>query len=166
MVFDARILAMYGALGVCPSPPAKGWNEMEMLKIFRVITLFFAWFFLCCLPPVGWVPLADAAPQRDVIVGTYKNAPLVFKSEQGEIQGFFVDVIQEIARKENWRLVYQHATWAEQMDHLKAGRIDPKKYNGFAFGWGVERTFMMKEGMKIDDIRILYKNDLRFLKQF
>jgi len=49
---------------------------------------------------------------------------------------------------------------------LKAGNIDPKKYNGFAFGWGVERTFMMKEGMKIDDIRILYKNDLRFIKQF
>jgi len=49
---------------------------------------------------------------------------------------------------------------------LKAGGIDHKKYNGFAFGWGVERTFMMKEGMKIDDIRILYKNDLRFIRQF
>lgn len=49
---------------------------------------------------------------------------------------------------------------------LRAGGIDQKKYNGFAFGWGVERTFMMKEGMKIDDIRILYKNDLRFIKQF
>lgn len=49
---------------------------------------------------------------------------------------------------------------------LRAGKIDPKKYNGFAFGWGVERSFMMKEGMKIDDIRILYKNDLRFVRQF
>ncbi len=49
---------------------------------------------------------------------------------------------------------------------LRAGGIDSKIYNGFAFGWGVERTFMMKEGMKIDDIRILYKNDLRFIKQF
>ncbi|MBU1033088.1 MAG: phenylalanine--tRNA ligase subunit alpha [Patescibacteria group bacterium] len=49
---------------------------------------------------------------------------------------------------------------------LKAGKVDPKKYSGFAFGWGLERTYMMKEGMKIDDIRILYKNDMRFLKQF
>lgn len=49
---------------------------------------------------------------------------------------------------------------------LKAGGVDPQKYSGFAFGWGVERTYMMKEGMQIDDIRILYKNDLRFLKQF
>ncbi|MBI4281560.1 phenylalanine--tRNA ligase subunit alpha [Candidatus Uhrbacteria bacterium] len=49
---------------------------------------------------------------------------------------------------------------------LKAGKIDPKKYSGFAFGWGVERTYMMKEGLKVDDIRLLYKNDLRFLEQF
>lgn len=49
---------------------------------------------------------------------------------------------------------------------LKAAGIDPKKYSGLAFGWGVERTYMMKEGMRLDDIRIMYKNDLRFLEQF
>lgn len=49
---------------------------------------------------------------------------------------------------------------------LKAAKLDPKKYSGFAFGWGVERTYLMKEGMQIDDIRVLYKNDLRFAKQF
>lgn len=49
---------------------------------------------------------------------------------------------------------------------LRAGKIDPKKYSGFAFGWGVERTMMMRSGLRIDDIRILYKNDLRFLRQF
>ena len=49
---------------------------------------------------------------------------------------------------------------------LKAGGLDPEEFSGFAFGWGVERTMMMKEGMNIDDIRVLYKNDLRFVKQF
>lgn len=49
---------------------------------------------------------------------------------------------------------------------LKAAGIDPKKYSGLAFGWGVERTYMMKEGLQLDDIRTLYKNDLRFLQQF
>ena len=49
---------------------------------------------------------------------------------------------------------------------LKAAGIDPKKYSGLAFGWGVERTYMMKEGMQLDDIRVMYKNDLRFLTQF
>jgi phenylalanyl-tRNA synthetase alpha chain len=49
---------------------------------------------------------------------------------------------------------------------LKAGGVDPEKWSGFAFGWGVERTMMMKEGVKIDDIRPLYQNDFRFLRQF
>jgi phenylalanyl-tRNA synthetase alpha chain len=49
---------------------------------------------------------------------------------------------------------------------LKAGGIDPEKYTGFAFGWGVERTYTLKEGLNIDDIRLLYSGDLKFLKQF
>jgi len=47
---------------------------------------------------------------------------------------------------------------------LKNGGIDPQKYTGFAWGWGVERLFMMKYG--IDDIRLLFSGDLRFLEQF
>ncbi|KKR31650.1 MAG: Phenylalanine-tRNA ligase alpha subunit [Candidatus Gottesmanbacteria bacterium GW2011_GWC2_39_8] len=49
---------------------------------------------------------------------------------------------------------------------LKAGGIDATKYTGFAFGWGVERTYMMKSGVKIDDLRTVYNNDIRFLEQF
>lgn len=49
---------------------------------------------------------------------------------------------------------------------IKAGGLDPAVYTGFAFGWGVERTLMMREGMQIDDIRTLYRNDLRFVRQF
>lgn len=49
---------------------------------------------------------------------------------------------------------------------LKAGGINPSVYSGFAFGWGVERTSMMKSGTKLDDIRLLYSNDIRFLQQF
>lgn len=49
---------------------------------------------------------------------------------------------------------------------IKAGGLDPDEYAGFAFGWGVERTMMMRAGVNIDDIRILYRNDLRFIRQF
>ena len=42
--------------------------------------------------------------------------------------------------------------------------IDPEVYSGFAFGVGLERIVMMRYG--IDDMRLLYENDLRFLKQF
>ena len=42
--------------------------------------------------------------------------------------------------------------------------IDANKYSGFAFGMGIERIAMLK--YKIDDIRLFYENDVRFLKQF
>ncbi len=49
---------------------------------------------------------------------------------------------------------------------LKNGGLDPKIYSGFAFGWGVERVLMMKSGLNLPDLRLLYTDDLRFLKQF
>lgn len=49
---------------------------------------------------------------------------------------------------------------------LKAGKIDPKVYSGFAFGWGVERVLRLKPGLNIDDIRLLYSDNLEFLNQF
>ncbi len=47
---------------------------------------------------------------------------------------------------------------------LRGCDIDPKIYSGFAFGMGIERIVMIKYA--IDDMRLLYENDLRFLEQF
>ena len=47
---------------------------------------------------------------------------------------------------------------------LDAVGIDSEKYTGYAFGLGIERIAMLRYG--IDDIRILYENDIRFLEQF
>lgn len=47
---------------------------------------------------------------------------------------------------------------------LRAGKIDPEIYTGWAFGFGIERVIMMK--YKIDDIRNYYTGDIRFLEQF
>lgn len=47
---------------------------------------------------------------------------------------------------------------------LKMSGIDPDQYSGFAFGVGLERIALLK--YEIDDMRLLYENDTRFLKQF
>ena len=47
---------------------------------------------------------------------------------------------------------------------LEGVGYDPNIYTGFAFGMGPERIAMLKYG--IDDIRLFYANDLRFLSQF
>jgi phenylalanyl-tRNA synthetase alpha chain len=67
--------------------------------------------------------------------------------------------------------VCRHSGWLEiagaGMVHpvvLQNGGYDPEEWSGFAFGFGVERPAMLKYG--IDDIRLFYGNDLRFLRQF
>ena len=47
---------------------------------------------------------------------------------------------------------------------LRMSNIDPEKYSGFAFGMGLERIALLK--YEIDDMRLLYENDIRFLRQF
>ncbi len=49
-------------------------------------------------------------------------------------------------------------------DVLKNCNIDPEEYTGFAFGMGIERITMLKYG--INDLRLFFENDVRFLKQF
>ena len=47
---------------------------------------------------------------------------------------------------------------------LRNAGIDPERYTGFAFGMGVERLAMLRYG--VDDLRLFFENDLRFLEQF
>ena len=47
---------------------------------------------------------------------------------------------------------------------LEFSNIDPEKYSGFAFGMGVERLAMLRYG--VNDLRLFFDNDLRFLQQF
>lgn len=47
---------------------------------------------------------------------------------------------------------------------LAVGNIDTEKYTGFAFGMGIERIAMLK--YEVDDIRLFYENDMRFINQF
>jgi phenylalanyl-tRNA synthetase alpha chain len=47
---------------------------------------------------------------------------------------------------------------------LEAAHIDPDKYSGFAFGMGIERIAMLR--YQVDDLRMFFENDVRFLEQF
>jgi phenylalanyl-tRNA synthetase alpha chain len=47
---------------------------------------------------------------------------------------------------------------------LEMAGIDPERYTAFAFGCGVDRPAMVRYG--IDDIRLFWENDVRFLGQF
>jgi phenylalanyl-tRNA synthetase alpha chain len=67
--------------------------------------------------------------------------------------------------------ICKHTGWLEilgcGMVHpnvLREGGIDPEEYSGYAFGFGIERVALLRTG--IDDIRLLYENDVRVIGQF
>ncbi|GEM_PF-200137 len=72
----------------------------------------------------SFAPLQAHAAKRVVRVGLYENAPKVFTSPEGRPAGIFVDVLAEIAKKENWSLQYVPCQWAECLEGLKSGQID------------------------------------------
>jgi phenylalanyl-tRNA synthetase alpha chain len=47
---------------------------------------------------------------------------------------------------------------------LRASGIDPQRYTGYAFGMGIDRLAMLRYG--VNDLRLFFENDLRFLRQF
>jgi phenylalanyl-tRNA synthetase alpha chain len=47
---------------------------------------------------------------------------------------------------------------------LKASGVDPERYTGYAFGAGIDRLAMLRYG--VNDMRLFFENDLRFLEQF
>ncbi|MDQ3239030.1 MAG: phenylalanine--tRNA ligase subunit alpha, partial [bacterium] len=47
---------------------------------------------------------------------------------------------------------------------IENGGLDSSIYNGFAFGWGIERCVNIRSG--IPDVRMIYEGELRLLKQF
>jgi two-component system, cell cycle sensor histidine kinase and response regulator CckA len=57
-------------------------------------------------------------------VGVYDFAPLVFVNEEGKPEGLFIDVLEQVARKEDWPIKYVPGTWEQCLERVKTGEID------------------------------------------
>ena len=80
-------------------------------------------FILClfCIPLMGWKTVKD---QRIIRVGMYENSPKIYTDTQGNITGFWPELISYIAEKENWKIVWVPGTWDEGLQRLAANEID------------------------------------------
>ncbi len=76
----------------------------------------------------------------------------------------FVEPGVEVAMKWKGRTLEMMGAGLVHPNVLRAAGVDPEKYQGFAFGGGIDRMVMIKYG--IDDIRMLYNGDLRLVNQF
>lgn len=72
-----------------------------------------------------WVVLPARAQAPQVVrVGTYENPPKIFTAENGLITGVYGDILNFIAQKENWQLVFIPGTFDEGLNRVLSGEID------------------------------------------
>ncbi|MBM9615228.1 transporter substrate-binding domain-containing protein [Desulfobulbus rhabdoformis] len=77
--------------------------------------------FLCLFFCTG---TASAIAQPLIVrVGLYENPPKIF-TEDGQPAGIFVDLLNDISRREGWKLQYISGSWAQNLDRLERGEID------------------------------------------
>lgn len=72
----------------------------------------------------GLLWASAAAASRDVVVGVYENEPKIFTDRNGEPAGIFVDLLRELAVREDWRLRFERCEWSECLSMLQLGTID------------------------------------------
>ncbi|HEX7557496.1 MAG TPA: transporter substrate-binding domain-containing protein, partial [Leptolinea sp.] len=73
---------------------------------------------------------------RTIRVGVYENAPKIYTAADGTVAGFWPDLIQSIARKEGWKIIWVHGTWEECLKRLADNEIDIMP----DVGWTIERN--------------------------
>jgi len=80
--------------------------------------------FLIIILFVQAITSAAAQADRTVNVGVYQNKPLTFIEPNGKVRGFFIDVLENIAKKKDWNIHYTPGTWSQCLTNLKNGKID------------------------------------------
>jgi ABC-type amino acid transport substrate-binding protein len=61
---------------------------------------------------------------QKIKVGVYENYPKIYTSENGEVRGFWSDIITYISEKENWEIEWIPGTWKDCLSRLEQNEID------------------------------------------
>ncbi|MBW2590844.1 MAG: transporter substrate-binding domain-containing protein, partial [Deltaproteobacteria bacterium] len=126
----------------------------------------------------------SAAAQADITVnvGVYQNKPLTFIEPNGSVRGFFIDVLENIAKKEGWNIHYTPDTWSQCLTNLKNGKIDllgviayskerseyfDYTYQNFITEWGqiyITKGKQIESILDLKDKKIaVLQNDMHFI---
>jgi len=70
-----------------------------------------------------FLPIHSSADTK-IKVGVYQNKPLLFTDNDGEAKGIFADILNYIAKKEEWEIDYVNESWIQSYEDLKSGKLD------------------------------------------
>ena len=88
---------------------------MTLKQLLHLITLL-------CL--IALVTPAQGAEPRLVKVGAFNLYPAIFKDSDGQIKGFYVDALADLAKRENLRIEYVYGSWSEGLERIRTGEVD------------------------------------------
>ena len=70
------------------------------------------------------VSTAQVGDKKEIRVGVFPHKPFVYVGETGKAEGFFVDLLEDIAEKEDWKLIWVDGSWSEGLSRLENGTLD------------------------------------------
>jgi len=130
----------------------------------RVRLLLYAVLLAAAMPmPAS----AQQAATREVRIAAFNYYPAIFMDADGTVRGFYVDMLDEIAHRENWKITYVYGTWNAGLERIASGEADivtsaastPERRRFLDFGteplltvWG---EVYVAEGSTIDGILTL-----------
>ena len=94
---------------------------------------------------------------QEIKVGVYPSAPLIIIDDQGNVSGFFIELLEDIVEKEGWKIQYQHFDFAECLDALEMGDIDIMP--ALAFSVRRDSIFILNETKVTTNWAKVYKNE-------
>lgn len=87
---------------------------MNRKIIFPILVLLNIFLISWTQPPV----------RREIRVGVYDNPPKIYTDDNGEVLGFWPMILEDIAQKENWNLIWVNGSWDECLQRLENNEID------------------------------------------
>lgn len=93
--------------------------------------------------------------QETLRVGIYQNEPKIFMDTKNTPSGFFIDILDEIARQENLKINYIPCTWSECLNMLKNGKIDIMPDVAYSVQRG--RKFLFSNESVLSSWSVLYR---------
>ncbi len=93
-------------------------------RAFFLVFVIFFFFLSVSYRGYSTGEIYSDSDKKTIKVGFYENPPKIYKDSKGKINGYHIEIIEEIAKDENWELVYVEGSWQEGLDRLKKGEID------------------------------------------
>ena len=109
--------------------PLKKQARKPASVLNRILTKLrlFSCLALLALLVAGFLPAAAHAQpdgERTVRIAAFNFYPAIYRTKAGDIRGFIVEILDEIAKREHWRLSYVYGTWGEGLERIQRGEVD------------------------------------------